>query len=141
MNSTEHSFVRSGRVARLATLTAGGTPSLVPICYALVGSDAPVIVSVLDEKPKSVPDAELARVRHIRRDPRVTVIVDRYDDDWSRLAFVQVRGVARLIEPHDSAHAPAIAALRRKYDQYRTMAIDQRPVIVIEPRRTTSWGL
>jgi PPOX class probable F420-dependent enzyme len=141
MNSPELTFVSSQGVARLGTIAADGTPSLVPICFALITGDTPVIVSVLDEKPKSVPDAELARVRHIRRDPRVTMIVDRYDEDWSRLAFVQVRGVARLIEPRDPLHASAIAALRQKYPQYHAMAIDQRPVMVIEPQRSTSWGL
>ncbi len=141
MNSSELSFVKSQPVARLATIAADGTPSLVPICFALIGRDAPVIVSVVDEKPKSVPDADLARVRHIRRDPRVTVLVDRYHEDWSRLAFVQTRGVARLIGPGDPLHVPAIAALRQKYLQYCAMAIDQRLVLVIEPQRTTSWGL
>ena len=141
MQEPELTFVRSQRVARLATIAADGTPTVVPICFALIGNDEPVIVSVLDDKPKSVPDEDLARVRHIRRDPRTSLIVDHYDEDWSQLAFVQIRGIARLIEPDDPAHAPAITALRSKYPQYHAMAIEQRPVMVIEPRRTTSWGL
>lgn len=141
MKTLELAFVSSQRVARLATITPDGTPALVPICFALLGSDASVLVSVLDEKPKSVPDEDLARVRHIRREPRVNVIVDHYDEDWSRLAFVQIKGTARLIGLDDPAHAPAIAALRSKYPQYRAMAIERRPVIVIEPYRTTSWGI
>jgi PPOX class probable F420-dependent enzyme len=141
MKALELAFVSSQRVARLATIASDGTPALVPICFALLGSDDPVLVSVLDEKPKSVPDEDLARVRHIRREPRVNVIVDHYDEDWSRLAFVQVKGTARLIGPDDPAHVPAIAALRSKYPQYRAMAVEQRPVIVIQPYRTTSWGI
>ena len=141
MKAPELAFVSSQRVARLATITPDGTPALVPICFALLGSDDPVLVSVLDEKPKSVPDGDLARVRHIRREPHVSVIVDHYDEDWSRLAFVQVKGTARLIGPDDPAHTPAITALRSKYPQYRAMAIEQRSVIVIEPYRTTSWGI
>lgn len=137
----EIGFVRSQRVARLATIAADGTPSLVPICFAVIGSDEPLIVSVLDDKPKSVPDEDLARVRHIHREPRVSVIVDRYDEDWSRLAFVQVRGTARLIGPGDPIHALAITALRSKYPQYHAMSVEQRPVMVIRPHRTTSWGV
>lgn len=141
MNGPERSFVRSQRIARLATIAADGMPSLVPICFALIDSDAPVIVSVLDDKPKSVSDAELARVRHIRRDARVSVIIDRYDEDWTRLVFVQVRGVARIIGLNDPLHSPAIAVLRAKYPQYHAMDIDPRPVMVIVPQRTSSWGL
>jgi PPOX class probable F420-dependent enzyme len=99
-----------------------------------------VIVSVLDDKQKSVPDEELARVRHLRRDPRVSLIIDHYDEDWPRPAFVQVRGAARLIEPDTPLHAAAIAALRSKYAQYHAMVIERRSVMVIELRRVTSWG-
>lgn len=141
MREPELAFVRSQRVARLATISADGTPSLVPICFALIEGDEPAIVSVLDDKPKSVPDQDLARVRHILREPRVSVIVDHYDEDWSLLAFVQIRGLARLVGPDDPAHAVAIATLRSKYPQYHAMAIEQRPVMVIEPYRKTSWGM
>lgn len=134
-------FIDGMRVGRLATLGDDGTPSLVPICFAIVATDTPSIVSVLDEKPKHVPDAELARVRNIRRDPRVSLIVDRYDENWSQLAFVQIKGRARVVPPGEDGHAGAIAALREKYAQYRSMGIERRAVIVIEPHRTRSWGL
>lgn len=141
MKALELAFVSSQRVARLATIASDGTSALVPICFALLGSDDPVLVSVLDEKPKSVPDEDLARVRQIRREPHVNVIVDHYDEDWSRLAFVQIKGTARIIGPDDPAHASAIAALGNKYPQYRSMAIQERPLIVIEPYQTTSWSI
>lgn len=137
----EVEFIREMRVARLATIGASGTPSLVPICFALVGTESPAIVSVLDEKPKHAPDEDLTRVRNIRRDPRVSVIVDRYDEDWSKLAFVQIRGNARIIQPGESIHTDAIVALRDKYPQYRSMAIEHRAVILIDDLRANSWGL
>ncbi|MDQ4044337.1 MAG: pyridoxamine 5'-phosphate oxidase family protein, partial [Chloroflexota bacterium] len=112
-----------------------------PICYAVINGDQPAIVSVLDEKPKSVPDTELARVRNIRRDPRISLIVDHYDEDWSQLAFVQIRGNAHILEPDDDGHAAAIEALRAKYRQYRSMAIELRQVILIDDLYGTSWGL
>ena len=137
----EIEFIREIRVARLATIGASGTPSLVPICFALVGTEPPAIVSVLDEKPKRAPDEDLARVRNINRDSRVSVIVDRYDEDWSKLAFVQIKGQARIIQPGESIHTDAIMALREKYLQYRSMAIEHRAVILIDDLRTNSWGL
>ena len=141
MQPHEIEFVRQARVARLATIGKDGVPSMVPICFALVGDDAPAIVSVLDEKPKGVPDGELARVRNIRRDPRVRLLIDRYDEDWSQLAFVQIAGVTRVVDPSGALHAEAIIALRAKYPQYLQMAIEGRPVIVIEHLRVRSWGL
>jgi PPOX class probable F420-dependent enzyme len=133
-------FVRQARIGHLATVDDRGRPSVVPFCFALLGEDEPVVVSALDEKPKSVADAELARVRHIRSHPEVAVIVDRYDEDWSRLAWVQIKGHARIVAPGEDGHADAISALRAKYPQYRAMAIAQRPVILIERLRITSWA-
>lgn len=134
-------FIAGMRVARLATVDSDGAPSQVPICYALIGDAESRIVSVLDEKPKGVPDAELARVRNIRRDPRVSLIVDHYEEDWSKLAFVKIRGRAEIVEPGERHHASAIAGLREKYPQYRSMAIERRPVILIDDLHATSWGL
>jgi len=143
LRDTELAFVREARVGRLATVDARNRPSVVPFCYAVPGGNdqgEPVVVSVLDEKPKRVSDRELARVRNIRANPAVSFVVDQYDDDdWSRLAFVQVRGRATVIEPGAALHDRAIAALREKYPQYRTMAIEDRPVIVITDLRGNSW--
>jgi PPOX class probable F420-dependent enzyme len=111
----------------------------VPVCFAVMDGDAPAIVSVLDEKPKRVADAELGRVRNIRQNPQVCLVVDRYDEDWSRLAFVQVHGRARVIVPGEDGHAEAVELLRAKYPQYREMAIEQRPVIMIDGLTGFSW--
>lgn len=138
-SSAELAFVRDARVGHLATVDERNRPAAVPFCFALLEVDDPVIVSVLDDKPKRVADRELARVRNIRHQPEVMVLVDRYDEDWSRLAFVQVRGLASILDPGSEGYAEAIAALRRKYPQYRTMAIEDRAVIAIRSLRTTSW--
>lgn len=137
----ELAFLETARVARLATIGRDGVPSLVPICFAIAGMSPPAIASVLDDKPKRVTDGELARVRNIRRDPRVRMLVDHYEEDWSRLAFVQVAGVARIVEPGAPGHAESIVVLREKYPQYRAMAIETRTVIVIEHLHIRSWGL
>jgi PPOX class probable F420-dependent enzyme len=130
----------NARVGRLATVNERGHPSVVPFCFAVIGEDEPVVVSVLDEKPKDVPDEELARVRNIRRNANVAFVVDHYEEDWSHLAFVQVRGQARLVSAGEPGHAEAIIALRENYPQYRSMAIEGRAVIMIEKLRLTAWS-
>ena len=133
-------FLHEARVGRLATVNEQGRPSVVPFCFTVIRHENPVVVSVLDEKPKHVPDRELARVRNIRQNPQVAFVVDHYEEDWARLAFVQVRGDARVVSLGEDGHAEAIAALREKYRQYRAMEIDNRPVIVIEHLRIRAWS-
>jgi PPOX class probable F420-dependent enzyme len=139
LRAGELAFLREARVGRLATVDARQRPVVVPVCFAVIDGDAPAIVSVLDEKPKRVADEELGRVRNISQNPQVCLVVDRYDEDWSRLAFVQVHGRARVIVPGDDGHVEAVELLRAKYPQYVRMAIEQRPVIVIEGLTGFSW--
>lgn len=133
----EAAFLEAGRVARLGTGGEQGQPYVVPVCY--VYRDG-CIYSPLDEKPKSVDPRRLQRVRNILANPRVAFTVDRYSEDWSRLAYVTVRGAASLIEPKEEKHAGAVAALREKYPQYRPMAIHNQPLIRLRPERWSSWG-
>lgn len=140
LRPAERDIVENARVGRLATVDRWGRPTIVPFCFALIDADEPVIVSALDEKPKRAADADLARVRNIERNPEVAFIVDHYEEDWSRLWFVQVRGRASLLGSGADGHAGAIAALREKYPRYREMAIDSRLVIVIRDLRAASWS-
>jgi PPOX class probable F420-dependent enzyme len=95
----------------------------------------------LDEKPKRVGPGALKRVRNLLANPAVSLLVDRYDDqDWGRLAFLRVDGMADLLAPGDPGHRPAVAALRAKYPQYGAMALEERPVIRIVPQVVRSWG-
>ncbi|MEA2597473.1 MAG: hypothetical protein QOF01_3942 [Thermomicrobiales bacterium] len=136
----ELAFLRERRVGRLATADAAGSPAVVPVCFAVVeGEQGPAIVSALDEKPKRVPVERLRRVRHILENPEVALVVDDYVEDWRRLAFVQVRGRARLVEPGEPGFAEAIATLRERYPQYQSMAIEERPLIRIEELTGSSW--
>ena len=136
----ELAFLMSRRVGRLATADADGSPAVVPICFAVIdGEDGPAIVTALDEKPKRVPVERLRRVRHILRRPEVALVVDDYVEDWSQLAFVHVRGTARLVDPAEPGFDAAIAALRAKYPQYLSMSIDANPLIRIDNLTATSW--
>src|ERR687893_3292813 len=132
-------FIRDGRVGRLATADAYGTPSVVPVVYASFALDEePVIAIAIDEKPKGDPHA-LRRVRNIRERPEVALIVDEYREDWNELAWVLVRGSATLIEPGAPGHAEALVALRLKYPQYVAMRLEERPAIIIRDLSTRSW--
>jgi PPOX class probable F420-dependent enzyme len=129
--------LETARVARLATLDANRTPHVVPICFACDGS---VFYSAIDRKPKQVPASRLARLRNIRETPQVALLVDQYDEDWTRLWYVLVRGEAELVSV-SAEHKRAIKRLRVKYPQYDTdMLADDAPVLRITPLRITAWG-
>ena len=129
-------FLERQRVGRLATVDASGAPHVVPICYALL--DDGCLYMAVDEKPKRTD--RLQRLRNIEGDARFALVIDRYDDDWSRLAWVMVRGRGAELAPGDR-HDAAIEALRDRYEQYRTMDLDGRPVLRLVPERVNSWGL
>ncbi|MDE0031555.1 MAG: TIGR03668 family PPOX class F420-dependent oxidoreductase [Deltaproteobacteria bacterium] len=137
MTRKEAAFIRQARVGILATVDEHGQPLNVPFCFAFDGA---CLYSPIDEKPKAAGPRELKRIRNIRANPRVSVVVQRYDDeDWSRLAHIIIHGEARILTDGDT-HGKAVRLLRRKYSQYRTMALDQRPVIQIRVVRCIRWG-
>jgi PPOX class probable F420-dependent enzyme len=120
-------------VARLATLRPDGTPRLVPFTFALVGD---VICSAVDGvKPKT--STRLARLDDVRRDPRVALVADHYDADWSTLWWVRVDGVAEIHEA-GALRADALAALVAKYPLYAAAPPDG-VVLVITPTRWAGW--
>ena len=129
-------FIRDHRVARLATADGDGRPAVIPMCYAFDGQH---FYSPIDEKPKRVAPRQLKRVRNIEMNPHVALVIDDYADDWSKLAYVLVTGLATVIQPGTDEHARAVAMLRDKYPQYRAMAIDERMVIKITPARVKQW--
>ena len=131
-------FLESHRVGHLATAGADGAPHVVPVCYAL---DDAALYFVADEKPKRRPARELQRLRNLRANPHAALVVDDWDEDWTRLAWVLVRGPARVLSD-SGAHAAAVALLRARYPQYRTMTLDdpgRNPVVRVEPQRVAIW--
>ena len=137
LTSEQTTFLVRQRVARLATADAEGKPHAVPVCFAYAPGQ---IFIALDEKPKDVPPTSLKRVRNILENPEVSLVADRYTEDWTTLAFVMVRGNARLIGPNTDEHAAAVRLLRGKYHQYESMRIQDNPVIAIEIQSVASWG-
>ncbi|MFN8532372.1 MAG: TIGR03668 family PPOX class F420-dependent oxidoreductase [Dehalococcoidia bacterium] len=131
-------FVAAARVARLATVGEDGFPYLVPFCFVLHAGE---IWSALDEKPKRIPVERLRRVRNLVARPQVGVVVDRWSEDWSQLAWVQIRGIADLVF-EGVERAEALKLLREKYSQYQAMpVIDRNPTIRITPESVQVWGL
>lgn len=141
MDLAERAFLRRARRGFLATADDDGRPAVVPVCFALVGDDAddPWIATPLDEKPKDAEPGQLRRVRDLSANPLVALVVDRYDEDWDELAWVQVRGTASLVGPGESGHATAVGALREAYDQYVDHALTERPLLRVDPGHTISW--
>jgi PPOX class probable F420-dependent enzyme len=142
LTDAQRGFLETARRAVLATISPDGRPRLVPICFS-VDPAGPILYTPLDEKPKRSGDPlALARVRDIEADPAVTVLVDRWDEDWSRLAWLRMDGRANLLAPSADRqeHAAAIAALRARYPQYASHRLETRPLIRIAIERVVGWG-
>lgn len=123
----------AARVARLATADADGVPHVVPIVFALDGNR---IVTAIDGKPKRA--GTLRRLENIGVNPRVSVLVDGYDEDWSRLWWARADGNARVLKVGADADA-ALLLLRRRYPQYASVALTG-PALVIEVDRWSGWA-
>jgi PPOX class probable F420-dependent enzyme len=125
--------VAAARVGRLATVDAAGRPHLVPICFALEGD---TLYSAVDEKPKH--SKRLKRLENIRRHPEVTVLVDHYEEDWTRLWWVRLDGVATVLE-QGLEWERALDPLQAKYEQYRAEP-PTGPVIAVRVARWRAWS-
>ena len=137
LTQAQTALLSAAPIGHLATADAAGRPHVIPVCFA---SDGRRIYSALDAKPKRGQPADLRRVRNIRANPRVSLVIDHYEPDWSKLWYLLVSGAADLIAAGDDEHAAAIALLRAKYPQYRAMALDDNPVIRITPQRAVGWA-
>ena len=108
-----------------------------PVCFVLLGE---TLYQAIDSKPKSVNPGRLRRVKNIRANPRVVLLIDEYVDDWRKLWYVLLRGQARIVD-RGPEQQRAIVALKKKYPQYRTtvpLAADAL-VIAIDVRRLRHW--
>jgi PPOX class probable F420-dependent enzyme len=130
-------LLREARVARLGTADRAGRPLVVPVCYAL-DEVTGRLYSAIDAKPKRTRD--LRRLRNIAENPQGSVLVDRWDEDWSRLAWVMVEGRAEVVTGGPDL-VRAVGLLLDKYPQYRAMALDRvaTVAIVVRPDRVRHW--
>ncbi|MEA2256889.1 MAG: hypothetical protein QOG35_2934 [Solirubrobacteraceae bacterium] len=124
----------AARVARLATAGADGRPHVVPVVFALEGDTA---YHAVDHKPKRT--RALRRLANIEANPRVSLLVDAYDDaDWERLWWVRADGSARILEPDDAEALRAVELLAERYAQYRSRRPDG-PVVAVDVDRWSGW--
>jgi PPOX class probable F420-dependent enzyme len=116
------------RIARLATVSADGSPHLVPMVFALDGTR---LISAVDHKPKAT--TALRRLDNIAVNPFVSVLVDDYDDDWTQLWWARADGWAHVYDSYD------VSALVERYEQYGSQP-PTGPVIVIEVNHWSGWS-
>jgi PPOX class probable F420-dependent enzyme len=132
----DRALLHQARVGRLATASAKGEPHVVPVCFVFDGT---YLYSAIDRKPKRVAVPNLRRLRNLRENPRARLLLDHYDEDWTRLRYVLLACRAEILEAGPD-HERALTLLREKYPQYRSMAgFGQGPVIRLIPERVTSW--
>lgn len=136
LKEEQRQFLEAARVARFATADADGQPHIVPICYALVEK---TVYFTIDEKPKKHPGARLKRLQNLIDNPKIALIVDHYEEDWSRLGWVMIQGRADILEAGRD-HDLAQSRLRDRYPQLSAMDIETLPVIAIRIGHVASWG-
>jgi PPOX class probable F420-dependent enzyme len=95
-NKCIQSLLYASRVARLATIDfEEAKPHIVPVVFAF---DGDYYYIPLDKKPKRDSNPErLRRVRNIQKNPNVALLIDEYNEDWSKLFFVMIQGKGLLI--------------------------------------------
>ena len=129
----DHYRVTNARVARLATIDPDGRPHLVPIVFAV---DGDTLYSAVDRKPKR--SQTLRRIENARVRPDVTILVDHYDEDWTQLWWIRLRGRARVLDDGDEREH-ALALLREKYPQYRDEPPDGA-VLAVDVTEVREWS-
>ncbi len=137
LSPEDRAFLHQARVGHLATASADGAPHVVPVCFVFDGA---FLYSAIDAKPKRVAGPRLRRLQNIQANPRASLLVDHYDEDWTRLRYVLVSGRAETLGGGADCER-VLALLCEKYAQYRTMpGFGQGPVIRLTPERVTSWS-
>jgi coenzyme F420-0:L-glutamate ligase/coenzyme F420-1:gamma-L-glutamate ligase len=129
-------FLADRRIAHLATADRSAIPHAVPVCFAVRGD---TLYVTIDEKPKRKSGTMLKRLKNIAENPAVAVVVDRYDEDWSRLGWVMLHGRGEILI-QGTEHDDAQLLLRSRYPQLEAMSIAEHPVIAVRIQRATSWG-
>jgi len=124
-------LIEGERIARLAFVDDHDRPRVLPVTYAIAEG---AVWSAIDDKPKGA--GEPARVRYLRRRPEAALCVDRYDDDWSRLAWVQLLGTVEVLSIERGG--PGLEALVERYAQYRERR-PRGPLLRLDPQRVLHW--
>lgn len=135
LTEPQRRFLECARVGRLATADRRGQPHVVPVCFALSGDS---LYIAIDQKPKRR-EVPLKRERNIRENPQAAFVADHYDEDWTRLGWVMLRGRAELLDAGDE-HAHAQTLCQARYRQLQAMDLAGLPVIALRIERVAGWG-
>ncbi|MBR98105.1 MAG: TIGR03668 family PPOX class F420-dependent oxidoreductase [Dehalococcoidia bacterium] len=137
IDSDVKNFVSKFRVARLATSDNNSQPNVVPICFEIGGNSN--IYTAIDKKSKVADYKSLKRIRNIIENPKVSLLFDKYTENWNKLSYVLIRGNASLqLNGHEQSYGERL--LRGKYDQYEEYLLPGSPIIVIKPEYAHLWG-
>ena len=136
LSDVQRQFVNNQRVGRLASADSEARPHVVPVCFVL---SRDCVYVTIDRKPKRVPGQPLKRERNLKENPSAAIVFDHYDDDWTQLGWVMLRGTVEILSQCDESLS-AQAALKRRYPQYQTMDLSGLPVIALRIERVASWG-
>jgi PPOX class probable F420-dependent enzyme len=131
-------FIQRVRVARLATIDSDFKPHLVPVVFVFDGNHFFIPV---DEKRKKAKPEKLRRIKNIQGNPNVALLIDEYNEDWTRLAFVMIQGIASIMKSRPHADIQVQKALKRltiKYTQYQRVGTGEI-LIRIKPEKVVSW--
>ena len=137
LSDDARAFIQAHRVGHLATADARATPHVIPVCYALVDDR---LYFVADDKPKHGGPRALKRLANIAENPRVALVIDDYDEDWTRLAYLLLHLDASIVDS-EAEYARVLAVLRDRYPPYRHMplAFETHPMVGMLPRRWHLW--
>jgi len=136
LTEKQQQFLEGMRVARFATSGANEQPHVIPICYAL---SEDTVYFTIDEKPKKKAEKPLKRLQNLVDNPKAALIVDHYEEDWSRLGWVMLQGRADvLMAGYEYDHAQS--RLRERYPQLGAMRIEGLPVVALRISHVASWG-
>lgn len=137
LSEKESRYLRSRKVAHLATANAKCQPHVVPVCFTLHGD---MVYITVDEKPKRNINRMPKRIRNILENPQVALVADHYNNtDWSQLGWVMLQGCAEILNS-GAEHDHAQNLLKQRYPQYNAMLLHPLPVIAIRVSKVVSWG-
>jgi PPOX class probable F420-dependent enzyme len=132
-------FIERARVARLATVDYTSKPHLVPVVFVYDGNH---FFIPIDQKRKTVKPQRLKRIKNIQDNPNVALLIDKYREDWTKLAFVMIQGKASIITSKTQGNIQVQEAYKKlttKYRQYQKIGLSEM-CIIIKPEKVASWG-
>jgi PPOX class probable F420-dependent enzyme len=132
-------FIERARVARLATVDYRSKPHLVPVVFVFDGNH---FFIPIDKKRKTVKPQKLKRIKNIQDNPNVALLIDKYSEDWTKLAFVMIQGKASIITSKTQGNIQVQEAYKKlttKYRQYQKIGLSEM-CIIIKPEKVASWG-